>query len=168
MSRARNKTELLQFGRDEYYRLMRVISGFSADQIIRSPVFENRTVKDIVAHLADWHRLFLQWYAEGMAGGKPQIPAPGYSWKEEPELNEALYQKRKSEEWPAILEDFKSSYEEIRLIVEGHSDEELIEKQRYPWTGSTNLACYLAGTTSSHYVWANGLLKKFKKTLDQV
>ncbi|HOP45228.1 MAG TPA: ClbS/DfsB family four-helix bundle protein, partial [Flavobacteriales bacterium] len=38
--------------------------------------------------------------------------------------------------------------------------EELFEKKRYRWTGSTSLGAYLVSATSSHYDWALKLIQK--------
>ena len=47
-------------------------------------------------------------------------------------------------------------------------DDELFEKKRYKWTGSTSLGAYLVSATSSHYDWAFKLIKKcLKKQLAQ-
>ena len=41
----------------------------------------DRNVRDVVAHLHAWHILLERWYADGMTGGSPSIPAEGYSWR---------------------------------------------------------------------------------------
>ena len=102
-----------------------------------------------------------------MANNKPAIPAPGYSFKDTPSLNEKMYQEYKNVSWEEILNSFKKSHLKIMKLIEKHSDIELTEKKKYSWTGSTNLASYFASATSSHYMWANDLLKKYKKTLYQ-
>ncbi|MBX3049797.1 MAG: ClbS/DfsB family four-helix bundle protein [Anaerolineales bacterium] len=68
MPRARNKAELLEFGEAQYNRLIGLVGDLSEEQRDEIPVFDNRTVKDIVAHLDAWLRLFLGWYRAGMAG----------------------------------------------------------------------------------------------------
>lgn len=100
-----------------------------------------------------------------MAGGKPEAPAPGYTFKDTPALNELLYQEYKDVNWAQIWADFEASHRAMMTLVQKHSDEELTTKKRYPWTGSTNLASYFASTTSSHYVWASELIRKFKKSV---
>lgn len=165
MPRARNKAQLLEFGEQEYSRLQDYLQGLTEDQRSRTPVFENRTVKDIIAHLHAWHLLFLDWYKEGMAGRKPQIPAEGFTWKDSPALNEKLYRDHKDTPWKEVWASFEKSRQKVLALVKKHSDKELTTKKKYAWTGSTDLATYLAGTTSSHYAWANDLIKKYRKRL---
>ncbi len=95
-----------------------------------------------------------------MKGNKPEIPAPGYTFKDTPELNEKLFQEYKDVKWEKIKADFAASHAKCMKIVANHTDEELTTKKKYGWNGSTNLASYLASATSSHYVWASELLRK--------
>ncbi|MEX2161599.1 MAG: ClbS/DfsB family four-helix bundle protein [Anaerolineales bacterium] len=165
MPRARSKAELLRFGGQEYARLLALIGDLTEQQRSETPVFDNRTVKDLIAHLYAWQLLFLTWYQEGMAAKKPQIPAPGFTWKDNPALNEKLYQEYSDASWKKIWSSFEKSHAKLMALVKQHSDKELTTKRKYSWTGSTDLATYLAGATSSHYVWAIGLIKRFKRNL---
>jgi hypothetical protein len=56
---------------------------------------DNWTVDDLLAHLSAWHRLFLGWYSDGVAGKTPQLPAPGYKWNETPRLNREIWQQNR-------------------------------------------------------------------------
>lgn len=160
MPRARTKPQLLEFGEQEYDRLISLVDNLTDDQLIKQHLFENRTCKDVLAHLHAWHLLFLTWYEEGMAGGKPKKPAPGYTFKTTPELNEKLYQEYKGIPLDEIMSKFKATHEKIMGLIEGHSASDLEEKGKYAWTGSTNVASYLASATSSHYQWASELIRK--------
>ena len=63
----------------------------------------------------------------------------------------------------AARELLDESYRAVRELIQRHSDAELFEKRRYPWTGSTSLGAYLVSNTSSHYAWAIKLIRKSKK-----
>ena len=91
------------------------------------------------------------------------MPAKGYTWKTTPELNKWIWKKYKDTSLEDAKVNFKSSYKKIRSIIKNHSDEELFEKKRYKWTGTTSLGAYLVSATSSHYDWAIKLIKKAKK-----
>ncbi len=84
MSRAQNKQQLLDFGKKEFDRLEALVGSLTPNQRDKEFVFDNRTTKDIVAHLFAWQLLELTWYREGMKGKKPEIPAPGYTFKDAP------------------------------------------------------------------------------------
>jgi hypothetical protein len=165
MSRARNKSELLEFGSVEFQKLNQYVDKFVEFKLLAEPIFDNRTVKDVLAHLHAWHLLMLDWYTVGMRGETPQIPAPGYTFKTAPELNEKLYQDFKDVPWNEMRAKLEKTHNELIDIVKSHTDEELETKKKYKWTGTTSLACYLASAISSHYVWASDLLKKKLKSL---
>lgn len=125
-------------------------------------------MKDVIAHLIAWQNLFFTWYEDGMSGKKPDIPAVGFTFKDTPALNEKLYKAYKDVSWTEIWHQFKKSHYQMVKLIEKHTNEELTEKKKYAWTGTTNLASYFASATSSHYMWASGLLKKYLRTLQKI
>ncbi len=160
MPRARTKQQLLDFGDKEYQRLTSLVDDLNEEQLTRQFVYEQRSCKDILAHLHAWHLLFLGWYEEGMAGGKPEKPAPGYTFKTTPALNEKLYHDYKDMPWDDVRDRFQATHEQVMGIVQQHSPADLEEKGKYAWTGTTDMASYLASATSSHYQWASELIRK--------
>lgn len=165
MARPKNKTELLDLSKKNYELLMEFIENFSQEE--QEKEFPkgtmNRNIKDVLMHLHHWHLMMLEWYTIGMNGEKPDIPAKGYTWKTTPNLNRwiwEMYQKTTLYEAKAELE---SSFKKIRMLIKSHSNDELFEKKRYKWTGSTSLGAYLISASSSHYDWARKLIKKAKR-----
>jgi len=165
MARPTNKTELLDLSRKNFELLMDFIGSISEkDQNSEFPKGTmNRNIRDVLMHLHHWHLMMVEWYAIGMKGEKPEMPAKGYTWKTTPELNRWIWEKYKDISLEDAKKDLKSSYEKVRRLIEKHSDEELFEKKRYKWTGTTSLGAYLVSATSSHYDWAYKLIKKAKK-----
>ncbi|HET8669740.1 MAG TPA: ClbS/DfsB family four-helix bundle protein [Candidatus Saccharimonadales bacterium] len=51
------------------------------------------SVKDILGHLIEWQHMNLDWHAAGLRGERPAMPAPGYTLRELPRLNQAIYRK---------------------------------------------------------------------------
>ncbi|MEL6274175.1 MAG: ClbS/DfsB family four-helix bundle protein [Bacteroidota bacterium] len=165
MSRPKNKLELLELSDKNYNKMIDLVESFSAtDQEKEFPTDTlNRNIGDVLAHLHHWHLMFLEWYAVGMAGEKPDMPAEGYTWKKLPELNREIWKKyrktplKKSKCWLA------ESHAKVYNLIKRHTEEELFEKRRYAWTGTTSLGAYLISSTSSHYDWAYKLIKRCKK-----
>lgn len=124
----------------------------------------NRNIRDVLAHLHHWHLLMLQWYTVGMSGKKPHMPAKGYTWKTTPDLNRKIWEEYKDMELGAIRNLLHQSHGQVQQIIESHTDEELFQKRRYPWTGSTSLGSYLVSNTTSHYDWALRLIKRQLKS----
>lgn len=165
MARPTNKTELLDLSKKNFESLIEFIENLS--QVEQKKEFPkgtmNRNIRDVLMHLHHWHFMMLDWYAIGMKGNTPEMPAPGYSWKTTPELNKWIWEKYKSTSVKDAKDNFKASYSQIRKLIEKHTDEELFEKKKYKWTGTTSLGAYFVSATSSHYEWALKLIKKAKK-----
>ena len=165
MPRPKSKSELLYLSQANFEKLVNFIDAFSKEEQEKDfpPGTLNRNIRDVLAHLHHWHLMMLEWYTIGMKGEKPDMPAKGYSWKMTSELNKAIHQQYKDEALATIQDKLKASHQKIMALIEQHSNDELFEKKRYHWTGSTSLGAYLISSTSSHYDWAYKLIRKAKK-----
>lgn len=165
MPRPKTKKELLALSQANYRKLIDFIESFS--EFERSKEFPegylNRNSSDVLAHLHHWHLMFLDWYSLGMTGKKPNIPAIGYTWKTLPDLNRNIWEIYKAFSYVDVKKLLDASYSDIQKLIEKHSDQELFEKKKYKWTGSTSLGAYLVSATSSHYDWAYKLIRKATK-----
>lgn len=162
MARPKNKQELLELSEKNFEKLNDFISSLSAEgQMTEFPEGTmNRNIRDVLGHLHHWHLMMLDWYEVGMAGKKPDMPAKGYTWKTTSALNHEIQKQYTLTLLPKVKELLDGSHREVKALIEKHSNEELFEKKRYPWTGSTSLGAYLVSSTSSHYDWALKLIKK--------
>jgi hypothetical protein len=162
MSRPTTKQDLLVQCRAQYAALGALIDGYSAEEQQREfkPGTMNRNIRDVLAHLHHWHLLMQEWYAVGMKGGKPEMPAKGYTWATTPELNRGIHGQYNAMSLKKVRVLFDRSHAEVMSLIERHTDAELFTKKRYAWTGSTSLGAYLVSCTSSHYDWALKLIRK--------
>ncbi len=162
MPKPKTKAELLQQSQANFVALQNLVERYSAVQ--QNQEFPagtlNRNIRDVLAHLHHWHLLFLEWYRLGMIGEKPAMPAEGYSWKMMPALNQHIREHYRSVSLDEARRALQESYAQVQQIIIRHSDEELFEKKRYSWTGSTSLGTYLISNTASHYAWASKLIKR--------
>ena len=163
MPRPKSKDDLLKAAQDNFETLLASIEGIPTQKRETAGVCEEWSIKDILAHLHEWHNMMSRWYRDGMAGTNPEIPAPGFTWKTTPELNNTIYKQHKDSDYKKIVTKLKQTHNEMLNLIDSHSDQELFTKKKYAWTGSTSLGAYLISATSSHYDWANGLIKKWKK-----
>ena len=98
---------------------------------------------------------------------KPEMPAPGYTWRTTPDLNEKIFQEHRDQSYDAVVDELKSTHQRMMDLITGHSDEELFTKKLYKWTGSTSLGSYAVSASSSHYQWANDLVRKWIRSLSE-
>lgn len=165
MARPRTKDELLHLSQLNFDKLMRFIQALpESEQSTEFPEGTlNRNIRDVLGHLHHWHLMMAEWYHVGMDGQKPEMPAPGFTWKTVPELNRQIQKTYCETPLSEVSELVKESHLVLRQVIHQHSNEELFEKKYYPWTGSTSLGSYLISATSSHYDWALKLIKRARR-----
>jgi hypothetical protein len=126
------------------------------------------SVKDILAHLVEWQQMNLGWYAAGLRGEKPAMPAPGYTLRELPRLNAMIYRKHHRRPLRAVTEDYRSYHEHIVALIRSLPDEELVTLGRFSWTGpSWTLSDYLRAATAAHYLWARTRIRRWRRALSK-
>lgn len=165
MPRPKTKVELEQLSQQNSDKLMGLIEALDEAEQEKEfpPGTLNRNIRDILMHLHHWHLMMLGWYEVGMTGQKPEMPAPGYSWKMTPELNVWIQKQYTEVPLQEAKDQFFESQKQVFALIHQHSNEELFEKKRYKWTGTTFLGAYLISATSSHYDWALKLIKRVRK-----
>ncbi len=165
MPRPKTKKELLSLSQKNFDALNEYVDTFSEkEQMKEFPKGTlNRNIRDVLAHLHEWHVMLQQWYEAGLQGEKPAIPAVGYTWKTLPDLNRAIWKKYSKTKIQKVRKMLDDSYTEVQAIIKKHSEKDLFAKKKFNWTGTTSLAAYLISATSSHYDWALKLIKKAKK-----
>jgi hypothetical protein len=163
MPKPTNKKELIDLSRKHFESLNSLIDSLSDKYFDFPSKMFNRNIRDVLAHLHRWHLLFIDWYNDGMNGKKPEMPAKGFTWKTTSDLNKTIWNEYQAIDLQRVRVLFNESHIQILQIIEKHTDDELFEKKRYNWTGTTSLGLYLICATSSHYDWALKLIKKSLK-----
>jgi hypothetical protein len=161
MGRPTNKAGLLSQSQHSFDALIELVRSIPKAGSAHPGVNGKWSVKDVLAHLQAWHMMMEGWYAEGMAGRRPQIPAPGFTWKTTPQLNDKIFREHQGDSATIVLRNLKASHARMHGLIARHSQAELFTKKKYAWTGTTSLGAYFIGSTSSHYDWAIDLIKRW-------
>jgi len=120
------------------------------------------SVKDILAHLVEWQKMNLDWYAAGLREEKPAMPAPGFTLRELPRLNQKIYLKYHRRSIKAVMHDYQSYHDHIVELIETLPDSDLVTLNRFSWTGpSWTLSDYLRASTAAHYLWARKRIRRW-------
>ena len=163
MAKQTSKDQLLKDIRTERRRLEKNLSILSAEEMIRPGVTGAWSVKDILAHLVSWEKLFLDWYSTGLQGSTPRITPVGMSQKRMDALNQQIYEKNRGRGLDDVLAEFHASHREIMAVIESIPEEDMFVHGRFAWTGTLTLADYIAGNTCNHYAWAKSQLRTWAK-----
>ena len=169
MSRRLRKRDLLNEIRVERAALDATLSLLTPRQMTKAGVTRGGwSVKDILAHLAEWQRMNLEWYAAGLRGEKPAMPAPGFTLRELPRLNAAIYRKHHRRSLQSVLRDYRSCHERVVALINALPDADLVTLGRYSWTGpSWTLSDYLRASTAAHDLWARTRIRRWRRAQER-
>lgn len=167
MAKATNKEELLIQVDDSYTKMNTLIHSLTVEEQYGEFPFPtmNRNIRDLLAHVHEWQLMLENWYAVGMDGGTPEVPAPGYTWKTTPELNRLIQKKYSNTSLTKIFQALEQSHQRQIELISKHTNEELFTRKLYKWTKTTSLSAYFNSSTISHYTWATKFIKKYQRSL---
>ena len=163
MGRPTSKPELLAAAEQEFDRLWDTVDAVPPSDRETPGACDSWSVKDILAHLDAWHRMWLRWEQAGTRGESTPMPAEGFTWAQTPALNARIHAATAGDLWDEVCDRLRDSHSRVTVVLSGYSDEDLFAKKRYRWTGSTSVGSYAASATSSHYAWASGLIRRLPR-----
>lgn len=162
------KTQFVERMESEHARFLELASQIGEDHFDEPGVWgEDWTIKDFFAHLTAWEQMFLGWHRTGLAGKKPDMPAPGYKWNQTPKLNHAIWNEHKDEPWEKVRKAFNRSYRQMQKLVAELSEADLFKPGHFEWTGKHPLITYIGANTASHYATGCKILKRWIRKMNQ-
>jgi hypothetical protein len=136
-----------------------MLGGMSREQMLWVGAY-GWSAKDHVAHLAEWERLFFGWYDAGQRGENPPVPAEGYTWATEHELNQAIYDRHRDDQLEHVMADWRDTSRRLLALAQTISEADLFTPGRYAWTGRGTLASFVYECGPNHYRWAITEIKR--------
>jgi hypothetical protein len=163
----RNKATLLNQIQSEHRLLEKLLNSLSPGEWFQPGVVANWSIKDLLAHLTAWERLFCSWYLAGLGDKSPAIPAPGYSWILINRLNEDIFLENRDRPLEEIRLEFQNSYIETFVLVQSIPEEALFSSGKFAWTGKASLYGYVIANTCNHYRWARTKIRAWERTREK-
>jgi hypothetical protein len=160
------RAQLLDEIETERKRLEANLADLSDADMVQAGVCGDWSVKDILAHLVAWEQLFLGWYAAGRRGETPKTPAPDLNWRQLDILNQRIYEQHRDQSLDEVRAAFTASYHDFMATVRTIPLEDLFARGRFAWTTHWTLVDFVRGNSSSHYLWAKTLIRRWKKARD--
>lgn len=124
----KTKAELLQAIDEEYAALERAVAGLDPAQRSATPVVEQQTVKDLLAHITDWESYVLERFR--MASRGEHLP---YRIQEEADLdrvNAQAYAANRDRAWDDVYNDFVRVHNEVVAAVRDLQEDDLFDPAR--------------------------------------
>lgn len=168
MPRPTTRSELLTASAEEFDRLQAMLDGLdpglAEDVSWQAPIEDrSRNPRDVITHVHAWHLMLVGWCRTGDAGGTPDVPGGGHTWREIPAINDEIWERFRNTPYDAARTLLAESHGVVMGLIAQHTDDQLFGRGAYPWTRSSTLGSYFASSTSSHYVWARKTLRAILK-----
>ncbi|PJI84303.1 hypothetical protein BC777_3845 [Yoonia maricola] len=121
---ATSKTELIAVTQKEYAKLQKLTASIDAPTAMQKRE-EDTSIKDVIAHRAHWIALYLDWYADGLAGKTVYFPAEGYKWNDLKRYNADLRARQADMDWPQAVALLQANYDQLMAFLQRTSDAQL-------------------------------------------
>jgi hypothetical protein len=153
------KALLLAETEEERDALLAMLGSMNREQLSWAGAY-GWSAKDFVVHLAEWERMLFGWYDAGARGENPAVPAEGYTWATEHELNQAIYERHRDDQLEHVLSDWRETSRRLLAFANATSEADLFAPGRYAWTGRGTLASFVYECGANHYRWATTEIKR--------
>lgn len=151
MSEITSKAALLEAIRNTRAALEDALARFDEKTLVTATVTGEWTLKDTMAHIADWERRCLRWVEAGRRGEVVERPETGMTWDDLDRLNREIVERSRLRSLDEVRAEFAASYRATLDAVAAMDEDEIFTVGRYAWTKKYPLLPYLRGNTDEHY-----------------
>jgi hypothetical protein len=137
--------------------LEQLVSALDPQQLTAPALRDGWSVKDSLAHLADWELMMFDWVAAYRRGDEPTFWMPGFEVDSDEsddridDLNIHLYEKNKDLPLDEVLDTFREAFLRSVDLVGSMGESELFDPDRFPSRSGRPLVLLIAGATFEHY-----------------
>jgi hypothetical protein len=157
------KTQIVKRLYDERRRLEQNIELLSKEEMLRHGVVGNWSIKDILAHLADWQARMPLWMTQARHGEVVEAPAPGLSWQQLSILNQKIYEAHRKKSLTVVIQYFHETFDNFMKMAEATPEEEIMERGRYAFIGKGAVYNWLSAY-AAHDIWGKTKIRNWIKT----
>jgi hypothetical protein len=147
----------------ERRRLEQNLATLTPEEMLLSGVVGDWSVKDVLAHLADWEAHMPVWIAAARSGDPVAEIESGLNWKQFDEFNQRIYLRHRDQPLIDVLAYFRGTHQEFMQMVQDMPEDEMLERGRYSFIGKGAVYDWLSAY-AGHDRWAKTHLRKWMKT----
>jgi hypothetical protein len=150
MSDVRTKQELRDATRASREALLNAMAGLTDEDLAAPGVTGDWSIKDSLAHISAWERMFIGWIDALMAGRRPDRPADAtQEWVNE--TNARIFDEHRGRGLDAVRQESQASHDALLALIDRLSEDELFDPQHFGWARGNALAPWLRGNADQHY-----------------
>lgn len=166
MPQPKSKATILKRLQAERRRLEQNISSLSQADMLQPGVVGDWSIKDVLAHLADWEAHMPAWVEAARLGSPVDTPEPGLTWKQLDIFNERVYERHRQQPLDEVLEYFHTTHNQFMSMVEAMPEAEMLEPGRFAFTGKAAVYSWLSAY-AAHDAWGKTKILKWKKAREK-
>jgi len=164
---ARTREEIITHLHTERRRLETNLARLTPAEIEQPGVVGKWSIKDMLAHLAEWESWLPVWMAASRRGETVVTPAPDLGWDQLDILNERIYQKHKDASLEQILDFFHTTHDQFMQLVESLSEDEIFKPGIFSFTGGGPLYGWLVAY-AEHDRWGKTEIRQHLKKMMEI
>lgn len=165
MGRATTKKDLIESANTQYQKLVVLLNTICIEDTSKEFTFNvdgkkeahwkrDKNIRDVLAHLYEWHQLILNWANANVNGNNQSFLPNPYNWKTYGDMNVSFWKKHQFTSYDEALDLFEKSHKDVMLMIDKFTNDDLFAKGYLKWTGGSTLGSYCVSATVSHYEWA--------------
>ncbi|MBP1692323.1 MAG: glyoxalase/bleomycin resistance protein/dihydroxybiphenyl dioxygenase [Chloroflexi bacterium] len=163
MLKQKTKTQIIHTLETERKRLEANLSTLTPTEMLEPGVVGEWSVKDILAHLADWEAHMPEWVGEARRGAVVETPEHGHSWDHLDVFNETIYERHRGQPLEVVLGYFHDTHLQFMEMVSAMPEAEMLTPGYYTFTGKSAIWDWLKAY-ANHDLWAKTKLRKWMKS----
>jgi len=162
MPQPKTKTSIITRLNSERRRLESNLLRLTPEQIGQPDVVGKYSIKDVLAHLAEWESFMPAWVEASRRGADIAEP----DWKKVDDLNEGIYQKYREQSLEAILAYFHATHRRFMEMVEAMPEDEMLTPRRYTFLGGGAIWDWL-NAYAAHDLWGKKHIIKWARQQEE-
>jgi hypothetical protein len=154
MTEANTKATLLRKLEVEQNRWETWLAEFEEAQLVAPVLPDQRSIKDVIAHLTAWQRQTVDRLEAALKDETPPPPEWPQDLDEDDDtdrINEWIFQTYRSLPLAEVLQKWRQGFRQVLDLGASLSEEALAEPGRYPWLGGAPLSKVLTGSYEHHH-----------------
>jgi hypothetical protein len=128
------------------------------------PCTEDWSIKDLLAVRARWTEMVLEWIEAGRRGEDLPRPAPGYTWRETPRLNNDIVKTARDQSYRKICGRLERGVQCVFATIELLSDDQLLTVGQFGWADKWPIARWISINTATQYASARTMIRRAKRS----
>ena len=162
MPQPKTKARIIERLETERRRLEANLTGLTPSDMVEPGVVGPWSVKDVLAHLADWEAHMPLWLAAARCGEAVECPEAGVTWQQLDLFNARIYERHRDRSLEEVLAYFRDTHRQFMEMVEAMPEEEMVTPSRYAFTGKGAIWDWLSAY-AAHDLWAKTHIRQWMK-----